>query len=257
VRDVADNASVRHLPYDWSALGEGIRAMFCLAGLVMTSSFIGFGALLHSMGQPIEMGWYTTIFIWAMPGQVVYLTMLMQGASILATAVAVSLTAVRLMPMVMLVLSKARQEGQPHWPEFLLAHCVAITLWVIAGQSIETLPRQKRLPWALGMGLMMIVAMVGALSVGYYLSEMLPPLLACAIIFLTPAFFGLSLLGSAHYTFDYIAIALGAAITPIGMMYFPQLDLLVAGVVGGGLAFVLARPRRRRHASHSSGEGRS
>jgi predicted branched-subunit amino acid permease len=245
------------VPYDWGALFHGIRAIFSLAGLVMTSSFIGFGALLHSMGLAIELGWYTTLFIWAMPGQVVYLTMLAQGASVVATALAVSLTAVRLMPMVMLILSKARQEGQPRWPEYVLAHCVAITLWVISGQSIEKLPRHRRLPWALGLGVTMIFAMVGAMTVGYYLADALPPILACAIIFLMPSFFGLSLISSAYYRFDYLAIALGAVLTPIGMLYFPQFDLLVAGLVGGCAAFLLGRPKRHRLSKHEAGEGRS
>ena len=45
--------------------------------------------------------------------------------------------------------------------------------------------------------------------------------------------------------FDYLAIAFGAVIGPVTMQFAPDADLLVAGLVGGTLAFFLARPKRR------------
>ncbi|WP_342642210.1 AzlC family ABC transporter permease [Rhodoligotrophos ferricapiens] len=232
--------------YDWRGFPQGIRALFGIAGLVMMSSFLGFGAFVRNLGETVDIGWYTTLFIWAMPGQVVFLTMSAQGASLIAILLGVSLTAVRLLPMVMLVLAKSRIEGERRWPEYILAHFVAITLWVIANHAWDELPRERRLPWAMGMGLAMVTGMLVTVTVGYYLSETLPPLLAIALVFLTPTFFGLSLITGAHYGFDYLAIALGGAFTPIAMAFFPELDLLLAGLTGGVLAFLILHPRRKR-----------
>ncbi|WP_137391371.1 AzlC family ABC transporter permease [Rhodoligotrophos defluvii] len=232
--------------YDWRGFPVGMRALFGIPGLVMISSFLGFGAFVRSLGLQVDLGWYTTLFIWALPGQVVFLTMLAQGAGLIAIALAVTLTAVRLLPMVMLVLSKSRLEGQPRWPEYLAAHLIAITLWVIADRSLDRVPREQRLPWVMGIGTAMILAMLMTLTAGFYLSEALPPLVAIALVFMTPTFFGLSLVGGASYAFDYLAIGLAAALTPVGMIYFPQVDLLFAGVVGGLAAFLLLHPRRRR-----------
>ena len=96
-------------------------------------------------------------------------------AGLPATALAVTLTAVRLLPMTMLVLSRARLQGVRRWPEFLVAHFTAITMWVIAHRqdgedepaaphSLAAGPRQRA-----GSTVMVMTA------VGYFLAEALPP----------------------------------------------------------------------------------
>ncbi len=214
--------------------------------LVMAASFLGFGALVKSLGVTLETALFSIAFIWALPGQVVFVTMLAQGAGFFAIALAVTLTAIRLLPMVLLVLAKSRQQGEPRWPEFLLAHLTAVTLWVIANQHMDTMPREQRLPWSIGMGLTLATSMIAVTTLGYVLSDALPPLVAAAMVFLTPSFFFISLLASAYYRFDYAAILLGSALTPVGMYYVPQFDLLFAGLLGGTLAFLALHPRLRR-----------
>ena len=61
----------------------------------------------------------------------------------------------------------------------------------------------------------------------------------------TPAFFLVTLVAGARWRFDYWAIALGAAIGPVASHYWPRFDLLIAGLAGGTIAFLLARPKRR------------
>ncbi len=232
--------------YDWSALAGGMRGAFGVAGLVMASSFLGFGALVRSLDVTLASGLLSTVTVWALPGQVVLLSMMAHGAALIATALAVTLTAIRLLPMVVLVLARVRLEHAPRWPEFLLAHFTAITIWVIANQSVETLPRERRLPWLLGLGVTLMAGMLAMTSVGYALADRLPALLAAGLVFLTPAFFFISLFGGARYRFDYAAAILGAALGPFAMEIFPDFDLLVSGVVGGTVAYLVFPPRRRR-----------
>ena len=86
--------------YDWSAFWPGVTGILSLAGLVMCASFLGFGALLNGMGLPLWPGLATTLLIWALPGQVVLLTLFQEGAALVAICLAVSVTAIRLLPMV-------------------------------------------------------------------------------------------------------------------------------------------------------------
>ena len=227
--------------YDWRALPSGSRVVVSVPGIVMAASFIGFGALVRSLDVGLLPGILSTVFVWALPGQVVFVNMYAEGAAFVAIAAAVTLTAVRLLPMVVLVISRVRVSGAPRWPLYLLAHFVAVTIWRIAEDGLEKLDRPQRVPWLLGVGLTLMVGMVAMTSAGYYLADSLPPLLAACMVFLTPAFFFISLFASASAAMDYLAIAAGAVVGPVAHRYNSDLDLLVGGLAGGTLAYVVAR----------------
>ena len=231
--------------YDWTGMFGGIRAAFSLPGLVMACSFIGFGALIHDVGFPLLAGVATIPLIWALPGQVLFVTMWQSGVALPLIAAAVSLTAVRLLPMTIGVLAQVRLKQASRAPEFLLGHFTAVTIWVLSLTSLHDVSAQRKLPWLVGLGTALMGFMMLVVPAGYYLADSLPPALAAAMVFFTPAFFLLSLLSGAIWRFDYAAIALGCVLLPIARYYAPDFDLLIAGVGGGTLAFICLRPRRK------------
>jgi predicted branched-subunit amino acid permease len=230
--------------YDWSGLSLGARAAFDIAGLVMAASFLGFGAFLQSINFDLWVGLLSVPIVWALPGQVVFVDGIHKGMELAAVAFAVSLTAVRLMPMTVLVLSRARLPGYARWPELLVAHFTAVTLWMIANRGLETLPARQRLPWLIGLGSTLMASMMGFVLIGHMLAGRMPPLLAACLVFLTPAFFLVSLLAGARWRSDYVAILLGLVLGPAVYRVAPELDLLIAGVVGGTIAYGLGRATR-------------
>ena len=231
--------------YDWRGLSEGIRAALSLAGLVMAASFMGFGALLRSLDFTIAAGLATIPLIWALPGQVVFVDSFDKGLGLLATSLAVSITAVRLMPLTVLVLSQTRVKHAPRWAEFVASHFIAITLWLLSNQKMEAVPYRRRLPWLIGLGATLCVSMVIFSMIGYLLADTLPVPLAAALVFFTPAFFLLSLLSGIRWRFEYTALFLGAALGPLTYNIAPQFDLFVAGIAGGSVAYLLDRLPKR------------
>src|SRR5262245_11752498 len=234
----------REAAYEWQGMRDGMRAAFSLAGLVMACSFVGYGAFLHSLDFGLLPGLFATLAIWALPGQVVFVDLWMKQAGLPATALAVTLTAVRLLPMTMLVLSRARLQGVSRWPEFLVAHFAAITMWVIATAGMGDLKAERRIPWLLGLAIALVSGMMLFTTIGYVLAELLPDTLAATLVYFTPAFFLISLFGTAHWRFDYVAIVLGALLAPVAATIAPRFDLLIAGLAGGTVAYLVARPRR-------------
>jgi predicted branched-subunit amino acid permease len=113
---------------------------------------------------------------------------------------------------------------------------------VIANRGLEQLPVRQRLPWLIGLGSTLMTSMMGFVLLGYLLAGQMPPLLAACLVFLTPAFFLVSLFAGARWRSDYVAILLGVVLGPITYQFSPELDLLVAGLVGGTLASLLKRP---------------
>ena len=230
-------------PYDWSGYPLGARAAFCAAGAVNSASFVGFGALLNSVGYGLFDGLLTVPFMWALPGQVVYIDGVMKGLSVFAIFAAVTATAVRLLPMTVLVLPKARMPGGARWLDFLLAHFTALTMWIMATALIDGIERPKRLPWLIGLGSTLMALNAISTVVGYELASRLPVPVAMAMVFLTPAFFGLSLIAGAKHKADYLAILFGAVLGPLAYRVAPQFDLVIAGLIGGTAAFVIGQRR--------------
>jgi hypothetical protein len=126
----------------------------------------------------------------------------------------------------------------------LVAHFTAVTLWMIANHGLETLPARQRIPWLIGVGSTLMASMMSCVLAGYMLAEQMPPLLAACLVFLTPAFFLVSLLAGAQWRFDYAAIAMGLAIGPAAYRFAPEFDLLIAGLVGGTMDYALGRPAK-------------
>jgi hypothetical protein len=225
--------------YDWRGLPQGAAAAVSLAGAVMAASFIGFGAFLRSVDFELVAGLATVPLIWALPGQVVFIDSIHKGLGLAATSLAVSITAVRLMPLTVLVLAQTRVKGAARWPELIAAHFVAITLWLLSNLKIENVPYRRRLPWLIGLGGMLCGSMIVFSTLGYFLADRLPVPLAASLVFFTPAFFLVSLLSGLRWRFEYGALVLGAIIGPLTYRIAPEFDLFVAGIAGGSLAFML------------------
>ncbi len=242
---MADGVMDTEEQYDWRGFAGGMRAALSLPGFVMSCSFIGFGALIHDVGFPLLAGALTTVIIWALPGQVLFVTMWQADASLPLIAAAVSLTAVRLLPMTIAVLGQVRLVSAARWPEFVLSYFTAVTVWVLSVTSLSNVPRPQQLPWLVGVGATLMGLMMVVVPVGYVLADALPSSLAAGMVFFTPSFFLLSLVASARWRFDYAAIAFGSAALPLAHQFAPEFDLMLAGVGGGTLAFLLFRPRRK------------
>ena len=227
--------------YDWTAFAPGLRAVFSVAGLVMGLSFAGFGAFLHSLDFSLAAGLAMGVVIWALPGQVVFADSYAAGAGLLLTGLAVSITAIRLMPMTMLVLDNVRMPGAARWPEFILAHFIAVTLWIVSESGLSDMARPRKLPWLLGAGVSLMAGTICFTTAGYILAGVLPPLLSALLVFFTPSFFILGLIAGTRWRADYVAIAAGAIAGPVAHHYAPDIDLLIGGLAGGTFAYLLGR----------------
>src|SRR5689334_2649614 len=97
---------------------------------VLFLSFVGFGVLCQGLHLGLAPTLYTTVFVFALPGQVVLADHLSRGAPILSAAFAVSFTAVRLLPMTMALMPHLQRKGRNRWVDYVAAHFVAVTLWL-------------------------------------------------------------------------------------------------------------------------------
>ncbi|AZN96932.1 branched-chain amino acid ABC transporter permease [Mesorhizobium sp. M9A.F.Ca.ET.002.03.1.2] len=223
---------------------RGARGAFSLPGLILVSSFVGFAALAEDAGVTVAQAVFMTGTVWALPSKVVFVGAILAGASLPAVAMAVTLSAIRLMPMVMALVPEMRDERTPRWVLYVLSHCVAVTSWVLAMEQLKHVPRAMRTTWYAGLGITLIAANMVVVAVVYALADSLPSAVSAALLMLTPMYFLTSLWGSARERAGHVAMVLGLVLGPLFHLLLPEADLLAAGLVGGAVAYAWHRMRQ-------------
>src|ERR1700727_1833589 len=89
------------------ALGmAAVRSTILSAVLFVT--YIGIGALAHDTHFSLAWALLATLLVWAGPAQIILISTLASGASAVQSAIAVTVSAIRLFPMVVAVLPMMR-----------------------------------------------------------------------------------------------------------------------------------------------------
>lgn len=227
--------------------GRGFLAAF---GSILTytlfATYIGIGALAHDLGFSPLWAFLGTVLVWAAPAQMILLTTFGGGGTMVQTAVAVTLSAVRLLPMVASLLPLIRSPKTPSWQLILPSHFIAITVWVESFRLLPQVPRGRRVAFVNGLGSGIMGSTAIATLVGYNLAANLPPIFGSAVLFLTPITFLLSTTSNSKYFADKVALALGLVMLPAVAWLNTGVDMLISGVGAGTIAYVADRMTRRR-----------
>ncbi|MGS0639678.1 AzlC family ABC transporter permease, partial [Citrobacter sp. VF227] len=139
---------------------RGVRAAFSLPGLILVSSFVGFAALAKDAGVTVVQAAFMTGIVWALPSMVVLVGAIVSGVALPAAMFAVTLSAIRLMPMVMALVPEMRARKSRQWVLYLLSHFVAVTSWVLAMERLKHIPRDMRTTFYAGLGVTLVTANV-------------------------------------------------------------------------------------------------
>ena len=211
--------------------------------LVLAGTYIGMGALAHDFGFSPWWLALSTVLVWAAPAQVILISALGAGSALIEAAIAVTLSAIRLFPMVVALLPLLRGEGTRLRDLLLPTHFTSVSMWVESIRLLPGVPRERRIAFCNGLsvGYMSTAASFG--FVGYYLAAELPPLFAGALLFLTPLSFLLSTARNAKAMMDKLALVLGLLLGTILTATNVHLDLLWTGIGAGTLAYIVHRLR--------------
>ncbi|WP_312014650.1 MULTISPECIES: AzlC family ABC transporter permease [unclassified Bradyrhizobium] len=205
--------------------------------LVLFATYVGIGALAHD--SHFSLGWVlgSTVLVWAGPAQIILITTLGSGATVVQAAIAVAVSAIRLFPMVVSVLPTMRTSGTKRRHLLLAAHFIAVTLWVECHRLLPLVPRERRIAFTHGLGCGLLLVCLVATTVGYGLAANLPVLFAAAILMLTPLAFLLSTARNCRQISDVLALVLGLALYPLVATLQTGVDILISGVSAGTIAY--------------------
>jgi predicted branched-subunit amino acid permease len=227
-----------------TAFLAGIRAAWSsVFSYVLFGTYIGIGALAHDFGFGVIWAMISTVLVWAGPAQVILISGLGAGSAHLEVAIAISLSGVRLLPMVVSLLPVIKAPGTRTHHLLIPAHFTAISMWVEALRLAPKLPRERRIPFCNGLGVGLLMSATTATAVGYGLAARLPELLTAALLFLTPISFLVSTARNARMLVDRLALALGFVVGPALAVMKVEFDILWTGIIAGSLAYGAHRVR--------------
>ena len=221
----------------WAAARAALRAPV----LVLGASFVGFGSLVRVSDLTLGMALFSTLTAWALPGQIALVELYAAGVSLASIAVAVSLTNVRLMPMVAALVPQLRRPGVPRWWYYAAAHLIAVTAWVACMRRCPTLPAEERLAYLLGFGGTLWVATLGCTALGFLLAGSVPAYVTLGLVFLNPIYFMLVLSVDLRQRARLYALVGGAVAGPPFHLLSPEWGLLLTGICAGTLAYAAGR----------------
>jgi len=211
--------------------------------LVLAGTYVGIGALTHDFGLSSWWLAISTVLVWAAPAQVILITTVTTGAALFEIALAVTLSGVRLFPMVVALMPVLRGPTTRLRDLLLPTHFTAVSMWVESLRLLPNIEHQWRIAYCNGLssGYMATATVFG--FVGFYLAAGLPPLLAGGLLFLTPMSFLMSTARNARMMVDKLGLVFGLVIGPVLTVLDVSLDLMWTGLVGGTLAYLVHRIR--------------
>lgn len=227
------------------AFRHGFGAFWTAPCVAVFGSYVGYGALAHDASLSLLQTLIMAVVIFALPAHLVLIEETARGTTLILTAFAVTLTSIRFLPLGVLIAGRLAGVKRRVGAELMAAHFVSAMSWIEAERRLPRAAFVDRMPKYLGIGSAVLASSALGAMGGFLLAGQVTPMLAAALIFLTPAYFIASLLDAATRRADHIAILLGLVLGPILTALSPSIALLVAGVAGGTIAWGLDRLGRR------------
>jgi predicted branched-subunit amino acid permease len=240
--------STRNRPRDnflSAAFLSGVQDALGVPAAVLAAGMIGFGAFALERGFSLWLALACTAGIWALPGQIVLLEMHASGAPGFLTVLAVVMTNARFLPMTMSLMPVIRHPRYGRASVYVAAQLISMTGWAWAMRTCPDLPPERRFPYFFGFAAACWVVSIIATAVAYFLAEGFPAPLRVGLVFLAPVYFFVILIGEARTALAAWALACGALAGPLFHVVSPQWSVLLSGLLGGTLAYLIHKHYRR------------
>ncbi len=207
---------------------------------ILLTTMMGFGSLAQSVGFSPEMSALATALIWGLPGQLAMVEMTANGQELVAIIFACSLANARFFPMVVSFIP-SMIRNRTSFPKLVLyAQLLSINSWAVCLRKFPEIDPGYRQLYFIVFAISILTAAIAGTLLGYYASAVLSDAFVLGLIFLSPLFFAL-ILSAVPGAGERASLFLGCLVVPLVHRYFPSVDLLITGVVGGSLGYYLGR----------------
>jgi len=218
-----------------------------LPAFILLFTMMGFGSLARGAGFDAEMAALATVFIWGLPGQLAMVELTATGQGFIAIVFACSLANARFLPMVVSFVPAMSRGRSNLFGMMLDAQLLSINSWAMCLRAFPEVEPQYRHRYYVTFASSILAAAVLGTLVGYHGAVLFPATMLLGLIFISPLFFAL-VLAAVPGRAERLSMLIGCVTIPIAHYFFPSVDLLITGFVGGSLGFAAGKFWNRRHA---------
>ena len=201
--------------------------------------FIAIGALLKNLGFSIQESIFSTLLTYALPGSLVMAESMLIGASLLNIFLAVWVVNARLYPMAVSLFPLMMHKSQPKWKYYFSCHFIAVSAWLIMKSNYIKIPKEYRIDYWIGIGCAAMSASIFGTVIGYSFSEHFSKDIMMGLAILNPIYFMCMLVGASKTITITLSVFLGILLGPIIYLFSPEWSILLAGVIGGTIAYLV------------------
>ncbi len=220
---------------------QGLRSLVSSRSpaIALACSFVALGALMYNAGFNLQQSVASSFFTYALPGQLVMTESFLAGASLVNIFLSVWLVNFRLYPMSVALVPILKHKSQPRWKYYLSCHMIAVSSWLIMKDTYKKIDKKYRLDYWLGIGCGTLSAAVISTLIGYLISDFLTKEMMIGLAVVNPVYFLCMMIGAMNNLKTIIAVSGGALLGPILYLATPEWSILIAGIVGGTIAFFI------------------
>jgi predicted branched-subunit amino acid permease len=204
----------------------------------LAACFVALGALLKDAGFNLQQSAASSIFTYALPGQLVMAESLLIGTSLINIFIAVWLVNFRLYPMTVSLFPLLAHKSQPRWKYLLSCHFLAVSSWLVAKESYEKVEQKYRIDFWIGVGVGTWSTAIISTVIGYLLADYLNKDIMIGLAIVNPVYFFCMMIGAMKNTSISIAVIGGTILGPIIYLYSTEWAILYAGIIAGSIAFL-------------------
>ena len=214
---------------------KGVRS----PAIPLAACFIALGALLKDAGLNLQQSAASSLFTYALPGQLVMAESLLLGASIINIFIAVWLVNFRLYPMTVSLFPLLEHKSQPKWKYYLSCHFLAVTSWLIAKESYKNINKRYRIDFWIGIGTGTISVAILTTVLGYLSADYLNKNVMIGLAIVNPVYFFCMMISAMKNLSISVAVICGTILGPVIYLYSTEWSLLFAGLISGTIAFLV------------------
>ena len=207
--------------------------------LALGCCFIAIGALLKNLGFNIQESIFSTMLTYALPGSLVMAESLLVGASLLNIFLAVWFVNARLYPMAVSLFPLMMHKDQPKWKYYFSCHFIAVSAWLIMKSNYKKIPKEHRIDYWIGIGSATVTVSVIGTVLGFSFADYLNKDMMMGLAILNPVYFLCMMVGASKTMPITLSVSLGIILGPIIYLFSPEWSILLTGVIGGSIAYLI------------------
>jgi len=164
---------------------------------------------------------------------------LLVGASLLNIFLAVWFVNARLYPMTVSLFPLMMHKSQPKWKYYFSCHFIAVSAWLIMKSNYKYIEKKHRIDFWIGIGSATWSTAIIGTFIGFYASDYLDKNIMIGLAILNPIYFLCMMVGAMKTIQIAASVILGLLLGPVFYFLSPEWSILLGGLVGGTIAYLI------------------